>query len=54
MGPKVGAVVLAAIPQRADRIHRPGGYLRALTARAATTGFSLGPMVMALLRAEVA
>ncbi|MFN3615594.1 MAG: plasmid replication protein RepC, partial [Rubrimonas sp.] len=52
MGPAVAAVVLAAILQRADRIDRPGGYLRALTARAADGGFSPGPMVMALLRSE--
>lgn len=52
MGPMVAAIVLAAILQRAAHIHRPGGYLRALAARAAAGGFSPGPMVMALLRAE--
>lgn len=52
MGPEVAAVVLAAILQRAAQIHRPGGYLRALSARAAAGAFSPGPMVMALLRAE--
>ncbi|WP_243698760.1 plasmid replication protein RepC [Paracoccus alkanivorans] len=52
MGPKVAAVTLACILQRADVILRPGGYLRSLTGKAEGAGFSPGPMVMALLRAE--
>lgn len=52
MGPAVAAIVLAAILQRAAHINRPGGYLRALSARAADGAFSPGPMIMALLRTE--
>ena len=52
MGPAVAAVVLACILQDADRIRQPGGYLRALSRRAAEGAFSPGPMVMALLRRE--
>lgn len=52
MGPELAAVTLAAILQRAAHIHRPGGYLRALVAQKAGPGFSVGPMVMALLRAD--
>lgn len=52
MGAEVAAVTLACILQRAGAISRPGGYLRALTEKAETTGFSPAPMVMALLRAE--
>lgn len=50
MGPEVAAVTVAAMLQRFDRIANPGGYLRALSAKAATGGFSPGPMVMALLQ----
>lgn len=42
----------ACILQDAARIRQPGGYLRALSRRAAEGGFSPGPMVMALLRRE--
>lgn len=52
MGAEVAATTLACILQRAGAITRPGGYLRALTAKAMAGGFSPGPMVMALLRAE--
>lgn len=52
MSPPVAAVAVAAILQRADRIRAPGGYLRALAARAADGAFSPGPMIMALLRSE--
>ncbi|WP_248298250.1 plasmid replication protein RepC [Tabrizicola sp. YIM 78059] len=54
MGPVVAAVVLSCILQDAARIRQPGGYLRALSRRAAEGGFSPGPMVMALLRREEA
>lgn len=50
MGPEVAAVTVAAMLQRFDRIANPGGYLRALSAKAASGGFSPGPMVMALLQ----
>ncbi|WP_272848310.1 plasmid replication protein RepC [Paracoccus saliphilus] len=52
MGHEIAAMTLACMLQRADTIMRPGGYLRSLTAKAVTSGFSPGPMVMALLRAE--
>lgn len=51
MGPETAAITLAAILQKGSAIARPGGYLRALTAKAAQSGFSPGPMLMALLRA---
>ncbi|OWU68332.1 plasmid replication protein RepC [Marinibacterium profundimaris] len=47
LGPEQAAVTLAAILQKGQSIQRPGGYLRALVGK---TGFSPGPMIMALLR----
>ena len=52
MSPPVAAITVACILQSFDRIARPGGYLRALSRKAAEGGFSPGPMVMALIRAE--
>lgn len=52
MGDANAAVTLACILQKSAEIMRPGGYLRALTEKAAGDGFSPGPMVMALLRSE--
>ena len=52
MGDATAAVTLSCMLQRAETITRPGGYLRALTEKAALGAFSPGPMVMALLRAE--
>lgn len=52
MGPEVAAMTVAAILQRVTEIKSPGGYLRALTRKAETDGFSPGPMVMALLRSD--
>ena len=52
MGPLDAAVTLACMIQRAQHIHRPGGYLRRLSAKAADGTFSPLPMVMALLRAR--
>ncbi|MFV0643156.1 MAG: plasmid replication protein RepC [Sphingomonadaceae bacterium] len=49
MGPEQASVVVAAILERFEDIRSPGGYLRALTTRAAEGHFSCGPMVMALL-----
>lgn len=49
MGPYHAATTLAGILQRISDIRSPGGYLRALTDKAALDGFSPGPMVMALL-----
>ncbi len=52
MGAEVAAMTVAAILQRITVIKSPGGYLRALTRKAETDGFSPGPMVMALLRTD--
>ncbi|MEL7181165.1 MAG: plasmid replication protein RepC [Pseudomonadota bacterium] len=52
MGSEVAAITLAAMLQRISEIKSPGGYLRALTRKAADGAFSPGPMVMALLNAE--
>lgn len=52
MGPEVAAITVAAILQRVDDIKSPGGYLRALSRKAEAGGFSIGPMVMALLNAK--
>ncbi|MBT8410757.1 MAG: replication initiation protein RepC [Octadecabacter sp.] len=49
MGPEQASVVVAAILQRFEEIRSPGGYLRALTTKAAAGEFSCGPMVMALI-----
>ena len=54
MGPAEASVVIAAMLERVTEIRSPGGYLRALTAKAATGKFSSGPMVMALMRREAA
>jgi replication initiation protein RepC len=48
MGDLRAAVVVAAMVERADRIRSPGGYLRALTARAEAGKFSVMPMLAAL------
>jgi len=50
MGRENASIVLAAILERFNDLRSPGGYLRALTAKAAAGTFSSGPMVMALLR----
>lgn len=52
MGRHVAAITLACILQRAPSITSPGGYLRALTAKAEEGRFSPAPMVMALLNAS--
>ncbi|SIR31305.1 replication initiation protein RepC, partial [Rhizobium sp. RU20A] len=52
MGPENAAATMAAILERAGHISSPGGYLRDLTRRAERGEFSLGPMLMALLRAR--
>lgn len=49
MGPEQASIVLAAILERFADIRSPGGYLRALTSKAAAGEFSCGPMVMALM-----
>lgn len=50
MGPEVAATVMACILARAGHINSPGGYLRNLTNKARDSGFSVGPMLMALMR----
>ncbi|MBB4571545.1 replication initiation protein RepC [Rhizobium leucaenae] len=50
MGPENAAAAMAAILERAGHITSAGGYLRDLTSRARRGEFSLGPMLMALLR----
>jgi len=49
MGPEQASIVVVAMLERFDDIRSPGGYLRALTTRAAAGEFSCGPMVMALI-----
>ena len=53
MGEEQAAIVLAAILQRHEMIRNAGAYLRNLTERAKEGQFSVGPMIMALLRATV-
>ena len=50
MGAENAAVAVACILERAGHINSAGGYLRDLTRKAARGEFSLGPMLMALLR----
>ena len=54
MGPEEAAVVIVAMLERFGDIRSPGGYLRALSAKAALGEFSCGPMIMALMRKEAA
>jgi replication initiation protein RepC len=54
MGEEDAAIVIAAMLQRSEMIVSAGGYLRNLTERAREGKFSVGPMVMALLRVAVA
>jgi replication initiation protein RepC len=53
MGEIPAAVVVAAILQKGESVRSPGSYLRGLTEKARAGEFSLGPMLMALLRAKV-
>ena len=52
MGPEIAAITVAGILQRVSEIRSPGGYLRALTRKAESSGFSPGPMIMALLQPD--
>lgn len=54
MGPETAAMAVAAMLQRIGAISNPGGYLRALSGKAASGAFSAGPMIMALLNSETA
>ncbi|MFE1598933.1 replication initiation protein RepC [Methylobacterium sp. ID0610] len=57
MGDTAAAITVAAILQRGSEIGSAGGYLRALSRKARTGEFSLGPVLVALvgrhMRAEV-
>lgn len=53
MGPENAAAVMACILERAGHINSAGGYLRDLTSKARRGEFSLGPVLMALLRSSV-
>ncbi|PPQ34923.1 replication initiation protein RepC [Rhodoblastus acidophilus] len=53
MGAADAAVVIAAILQKGEAIASPGGYLRALSAKARAKAFSIGPVLMALLRGQI-
>jgi replication initiation protein RepC len=50
MGPENAAVAIACILERSNTINSAGGYLRDLTKRSKQGEFSLGPMLMALLK----
>jgi len=52
MGPENAAVAMACILERSNFINSAGGYLRDLTKRSQRGEFSLGPMLMSLLRAN--
>lgn len=52
MGQEVAAMVIACIVQRAQHINSAGGYLRVLTEKARAGQFSVGPMLMAALKAN--
>ncbi|SMC54625.1 plasmid replication protein RepC [Rhizobium sp. RU36D] len=52
LGAENAAIAVACMLERAGMINSPGGYLRDLTRRAERGEFSLGPMLMAQLRAN--
>lgn len=52
LGAENAASLLACILERSGHINSPGGYLRNLTDKARRGEFSIGPMLMALLRAR--
>jgi replication initiation protein RepC len=54
LGENDASIVIAAILQRGDEIKSAGGYLRVLTEKARAGEFSLGPLLMALLRGKAA
>ncbi|SDO04164.1 replication initiation protein RepC [Ensifer sp. YR511] len=53
LGAKNAAAVMACILERGGQINSAGGYLRDLTRKAERGEFSLGPMLMALMRGGV-
>lgn len=52
-GQEEASVLIAAILQRSDAIKSPGGYLRSLTEKGRAGAFSLGPVLMALIRTNL-
>lgn len=52
VGPENAAVLVACMLERAEHINSAGAYLRDLTEKARRREFSLGPMLMALLRLQ--
>ncbi|MBU3888051.1 plasmid replication protein RepC [Methylosinus sp. KRF6] len=54
LGEHDASIVIAAILQRGEEIKSAGGYLRVLTEKARAGEFSLGPVLMALLRGRAA
>ncbi|TIU10201.1 MAG: replication initiation protein RepC, partial [Mesorhizobium sp.] len=52
MGQEIAAIVIAGILQRVQHINSAGGYLRVLTDKARAGEFSVGPMLMSLLRTQ--
>lgn len=54
MGPENAAATMACILERGGHINSAGGYLRDLTTRSRRGEFSLGPVLMALLRSHPA
>ncbi|MBB3462966.1 plasmid replication protein RepC [Rhizobium sp. BK377] len=50
LGRENAAIVIACMLERATHINSPGGYLRDLARKGARGEFSLGPMLMALVR----
>jgi replication initiation protein RepC len=52
MGPENAAATMACILERGGHINSAGGYLRDLTARSRRGEFSLGPVLMTLLKAN--
>jgi replication initiation protein RepC len=52
LGPENAATVIACILERSGHINSAGGYLRDLTRRAECGEFAIGPMLMALARAN--
>ena len=52
MGPENAAAAMACILERSNCINSAGGYLRDLTKRSDRGEFSLGPMLIALLKAS--
>ena len=52
MGDTQAAIVIACLLQRSSEIQSAGGYLRELTRKARAGEFSLGPVLMAQIKAR--